>query len=145
VSNPLIAQGTLNRLLASVQVISFPSLNVTRGFLGKEQVSLSPEGPSSDYIESQVGAVPSPRPYQVMTVGIHLLKSQGLAALWEAQRLKNTTIGDVVVRSDSAVLPIYYIQNATFYNVGELAFAGESNDYMVTLRGTYPINSSLYG
>lgn len=143
--NPLPAQGTLNRALVSVSVISFPGLNVTTGFFGTKLARITFEGDASDYLPTLSGAVPSPRLFQMVTVLMYLNKSQALASQWEQQRLTNTTIGDVNVVTDSIVLPPYYIQNCTFQNVSDLDLTGESNDFPVMLKGTYPVNNSLFG
>lgn len=144
-ANPLPAQGVLNRALVSVSVLSFPSLNVTTGFFGTKLARITFEGDASDYLATLTGAVPSPRLYQMITCLMYLNKSQGLAAAWEQQRLTNTTIGDVNIVTDSPVLPPYYMQNCTFQNVSDLDLTGESNDYPVMLKGTYPVNSSMFG
>src|SRR5271155_4570496 len=133
----LVFQGTLNRILVAVSVISLPSLNVTAGYFGQRLASLTFEGDGSDYINTLTGAAPSPRPFQVVTVNMFLNKSQVLAQQWENQRKKSTTIGDVNIVTDSSVLGPYYLFNCTFMNVPELALTGESNDLPVTLRGTY--------
>lgn len=143
-ANPLIAQGVLNRALTSVSVINFPGLNVTTGFFGTKVARLSFEGDASDYIATLAGAVPSPRLYQIVTLMMYLNKSQPLSAQWEQQRLTNTIIGDVNVITDSPTLPPYFMQNCTFQNVAELELTGESNDYPVSIKGLYPINSSLF-
>jgi hypothetical protein len=141
----LVFQGTLNRILVAVSVISFPSLNVTAGYFGTRLATLTFEGDSSDYIGTLTGATPSPRPYQQVTVAMFLNRSQPLAQQWENQRKSNTTIGDVNVVTDSTVLGAYYLYNCTFMNVPELLLTGESNDFPITIRGTYPINSQLFG
>jgi len=142
--NPLINQGTLNRALVSVSVIQFPQLNVTTGFFGTKVARITFDGDGSDYLPTLSGATPSPRLYQVASIMMYLNKSQPLAALWEQQRLTNSIIGDVNVVTDSPVLPPYYLLNCTFQNVSDLDLTGESNDYPVMLKGTYPINSSLF-
>jgi hypothetical protein len=140
-----VQQGVLNRALTSVSVIDFPDLNITSGYFGTKVARITFEGDASDYIGTLTGAVPSPRLYQMITVTMYLNKSQGLASAWEQQRLTNTTIGDVNVVTDSPVLPPYYLSNCTLQNVSDLDLTGESNDFPVTLKGTYAINASIYG
>jgi hypothetical protein len=144
-ANPQVIQGVLNRLLTSVQVINYPELNVTSGFFGSRVATLSPEGEASDYIGTLTGAVPSPRPYQMMSVRFFLNKSQALSQLWENQRQNNTSIGDVNLTTDSPVLGPYYLQNCTLLNIEEIGLDGTTNDFPVMLRGTYQINAQLYG
>lgn len=143
--SPLIPQGVLNRALTSVSVIDFPELNVSAGFFGVKVARITPDGEASDYLPTLTGGVPSPRLYQFYTITMYLNKSQGLAAAWEQQRLTNTTIGDVNVVTDSPVLPPYYLSNCTLMNSSDLDLTGESNDFPVTIRGTYAINGSLFG
>lgn len=143
-ASPQVNQGTLNRLLSSVQVVTFPFLNVTDGYFGTKVARLTFEGDGSDYIATLTGAVPSPRPYQVVTVLMYLNKSQPLSQAWEQQRLTNMLLGDVVITTDSITLGPYYLTNAIFQNVSDLDLAGESNDYPVMLKGTYAINQSLF-
>lgn len=143
-ANPLTNQGTLNRALSSVSVISLPQLNVTSGFFGTKLARITFEGDASDYIATLTGAVPSPRLYQLTSVTMYLNQSQSLAALWEQQRLVNTTIGDVNFVTASNVLPNYYLYNCTLQNVSELDASGENNDFPVMIRGTYPVNASAF-
>lgn len=144
-ANTKVFQGVLNRILTSVQVISNPSLNVTAGYFGQKQATLTPETPASDYIENLAGATQSPRPYQVMGIMFYLNKSQSLAQAWEIQRAISTNIGDINITTDSPVLGPYYISNCTLLNINELSFDGQQNDFPVLLRGTYYINSHLFG
>lgn len=143
-SNPMTPQGTLNRALVSVSVISNPDLNITTGFFGTKVARLSFGGDASDYLQTLAGAVPSPRLYQMVTCLMYLNKSQSLSAAWEQQRLTNAIIGDVNVVTDSPVLPPYYLYNCTLQNVSELDLTGESNDFPVMILGTYPVNSQLF-
>lgn len=143
-ANPLVPQGTLNRALTSVSVINIPSLNVTSGFFGTKVARITFEGDTSDYIGTLTGAVPSPRFYQVITCMMYLNKSQTLAAQWEAQRLTDSSIGDVSIVTDSSTLGTYFMRNCILQNVSELDLTGDSNDYPVMLKGIYSVNSSLF-
>ena len=143
-ANPIIPQGTLNRALTSVSVIDYPELNVTSGFFGTKVARITFEGDTSDYIGTLTGAVPSPRLYQVVTVMMYLNKSQGLASLWEQQRLYDAAIGDLNIVTDSPALPDYYISNCILQNISDLEMDGSSNDYPVTLKGVYLVNASLF-
>lgn len=142
--NPVVPQGTLNRALTSVSVLNYPSLNVTSGYFGTKVASITFDGDTSDYIGTLTGAVPSPRFYQVVTCTMYLNKSQGLSSDWEDQRTLNSSIGDVVVVTDSSALGSYYLNNCIIQNVSGLDLTGDSNDYPVTIRGVYYINSSLF-
>lgn len=143
-TNPNIAQGTLNRLRGSVVVTDFPALNITAPFLGRGGISISFEGETTTFINTNTGAVTSPEPYQATTVTVNLLKTQGLAAQYEAQRQTLSTIGDITVVSDATTLPAYNITNCAILNVRELSFNGEDAGYVVTLHGYYSINNALW-
>lgn len=144
IGNPQIAQGTINLVRASVQITSFPALNVTAPFLGTGGVTLTPAGPVTTFIPTLTGRVPSPEPFQPYTIGLHLVKSQGLAAQWEAQRVSLSLIGSILVFTDSATLPSYAFTQCAIENVGEITSNGKSAEYMVTIGGTYIINNALW-
>jgi len=143
-SNPLIAQGTLNRLRASVVWTSFPALNVTPPFLGREGIRLALEGESTTFINTMTGAVTSPEPYMAVSLVMNLLKTQALAGAYKAQMEFNALLGDGTVRPDSATLPPYGIINCAIQSVRELNFSGEDAGFAVTVRGYYPVNADLF-
>lgn len=143
-SNPLITQGTLNRLQASVTWPDYPALNVTASYLGKEGVRLALDGNSTTFLPTMTGAVTSPEPYQMLTLTINLLKTQGLAGQYKNQMETLSLLGNGTVRPDTTSLPSYSIVNAAIESVRELNFSGEDAGFAVTIRGYYLINSSLY-
>jgi hypothetical protein len=144
-SNPLIAQGTLNRLRASVVWASNASLNVTAPYLGREGIRLALEGETTTFINTMTGAVTSPEPYQVVNLTINLLKTQGLASVYKAQMELTALIGDGTVYPDASTLPTYSLINCAIQSVRELSFAGEDAGWVVVVKGYYLINSSLWG
>jgi hypothetical protein len=143
-ANPLVSQGVLNRLRASVTWNSFPSLNVTPSFLNREGIRLAFEGNATQFLPTQTGAVTSPEPYQMISLTINLLKTQGLSQLYEAQRQSASVIGNGVVRPDTTTLAPYDIYNCGIMNVRELAFSGEDAGYSVSISGYILLNSSLW-
>lgn len=142
--NPLIIQGTLNRLRASITFPSNPSLNVSASFLGRMGIRLALDGESTVYIPTMTGAVTSPEPYMMITATIHLLKTQQLASLYKSQMETSTLIGDATIRPDAAALGTYQISNASIQSVRELNFAGDDGDFAVAIRAYYLINSDLW-
>ena len=142
--NPQVAQGTLNRLRGSVVIPNFPNLNVTAPYLGRPGISIGFEGETTNAIPTMTGTVQSPMPYQMATVTIALLKTQSLASQWEAQRQALSLLGDVTITPDTTSLPSYTLNNCAIDNVRELNFAGEDAGYVVTVKGYYQINASLY-
>lgn len=142
--NPLIAQGTLNRLRGSFLVPSFSQLNVTASYLGKGGISLALQGDATTYIETLTGGVTSPQPYMVCMVTLNLLKTQGLADLYKQQMESLSTIGDVTVRGDASTLGDYPVTNCGIQTVRELPMSGEDAGFVVTVKGYYAINSQLW-
>lgn len=142
--NPLVDQGTLNRIRGSVTVTDLPELNVTAPFLGKAGISLALEGGSVVYLPTMTGAVTSPEPYMMCGVRVNLLKTQALSALYKARMELLSTIGNIVVIPDARTLPNYAVINSSIRDVAELSFNGEDAGYVVTLGGYYNINSGLF-
>lgn len=142
--NPLIAQGTLNRLRASVVWPDFPELNVTASYLGRMGIRLALGGEATLFIPTMTGAVTSPEPYMMISLTIHLLKSQQLAQLYKAQMETSALLGDGTVRADAATLPVYPIINCGIQSVRELNFAGDDGEYAVAIQGYYLTNSDLW-
>jgi hypothetical protein len=56
----------------------------------------------------------------------------------------NALIGDVTVRSDSVVLPVFQVINASIKGIRELTFSGDNADFAVMIGGYYLINSALF-
>ena len=143
-ANPIVPQGTLNKIRAAGMVLNFPALNFSASYLAPEGITLSFEGDASAYLPTMTGAVPSPNPFMMANIQARLLKTQALADAWKTQMEANTTIGDVNLITDATTLSNYYIQNCTLLNVQELSFAGTTPDFVITIRGTYQVNSSLF-
>lgn len=144
-SNPLIDQGTLNRLIASVVWDNNPGLNVTAPYLGKEGIRLALEGETTTFINTMTGAVTSPEPYQTTSLTINLLKTQNLAAVYKAQMELLATIGQCTIYPDATTLPTYSLINCAIQSVRELNFSGEDAGWVVNIKGYYLCNSALWG
>lgn len=144
INNPLVAQGVLNRLRASVTIGQVPTLNVTAPYLGKDGIRLALDGEAVGYRETMTGAVTSPEPYQMATVTIHLLKSQQLADLYKQRMEVNALIGAITVRPDTNILGAYDIINCSIQSVRELNFSGADPEMAVVIRGYYLINDQLW-
>jgi len=142
--NPLIDQGTLNRLIASVVIPNFPELNVTVGFLGKEAIRAALAGDATDFIDTQTGGVPSPNPYMRVSVSIHLLKTQFLSGLYKAQMESDSRIGPITVRPDTRAFPVYNFVNCSIQGVDEVNMDGSDPGYRVRIGGYYEINNDLW-
>lgn len=143
-SDPLVSQGVLNRLRASVIWPDFPALNVTASFLGEEGVRLALEGESTTFINTLTGAVVSPEPYMIVTVTINLLKTQSLSDSYKRQMETFALLGSCTVRPDTSTLSPYQFINCAIESVGELNFNGKVAGYAVNCKGYYPINSTAF-
>jgi hypothetical protein len=143
-ANPQIPQGNLNRARGNIQVPSYPALNISAPYLGEGGFTFNRSTPVTTFIPTLTGQVLSPEPYQVGTLEIHLVKSQALAAQWEAQLLNISILGNIVFYSDTNALLPYNFTQCGILNVGPIQNNGKSAEYMVTLNATYIINNALF-
>lgn len=137
-------QGNLNRLLASVTFSEFSNLNITSPYLGKEGISISFDTDANLAIPAMTGVVNSPEPYQLVTIEVHLLRSQSFAAQYKSQIESLTLVGDLTVIPDSVVMPKYSFTNCAIKNVSPLKLNGTDADFTITLSGSYQINNQLW-
>jgi hypothetical protein len=145
--NPLIDQGQLNRIKASIVWANFPALNVTAAYLAKEGIRLALEGNATDYFGTMTGAVPSPAPYQIATLTLNLLKTQPLGNIYKSQFEANCVLGFCTVYPDVATgtgIGIYDLYNVVLETVREMTFAGEDPSWVVSCKGYYLVNSVLF-
>lgn len=146
--NPLIDQGTLNRLVAAVVVPNLPQLTVTPSYLGPEGISLNLEGEAGLTLPTLTGTVTSPQPFQLTTVTVNLLRTQSLAAAYKTQMEADTRIGPFDVIPDippgGPGITRYQVLNGQITSVRELRFAGQDPGWVVTLRGYYLVNANLW-
>lgn len=143
-SNPLIAQGSLNRLRGSVIWGNFPGLNVTAPFLGPEAIRLALDGESVVYLPTLTGAVTSPEPYMMISMGINLLKTQSLSDQYKQQMESDSLLGNGTVRPDASTLSPYPLVNCAIKSVRELTFAGTDAGWHVMIGGYYLINANYF-
>lgn len=142
--SPNIQQGTLNRIRGSMTIPLFPKLNVTAPFLSPEGINLTPEGDLVDTIPTMTGTVPSPNPYQMFTVEVALLKSQNFSDLYKQKIAVDAYVGDVFVRPDTTTMSPWQIQNCSIVNAAPGRLNGTNVAYLITIRGYWQVNSSLY-
>jgi hypothetical protein len=143
--NPQIQQGLLNRVIASVIWDKFPGLNVSASYLAKEGIRFSFEGDSVTFHEVMAGTVPSPEPYQMVTVRANLLKTNGLAQAYKAQQAQYSVLGNGKVFPDTRALSPFRVYNCGIQTAGELSFAGDEPGYGFMLRGYILVNALLWG
>ncbi|MEQ9902570.1 hypothetical protein [Pectobacterium aroidearum] len=143
-TNPLVAQGFLNRVRGAVSVTDNPSLSVTAAYLGKEGISLRPDNAATDIIPTMTGTVGSQAPYQQVTLTVHLLKTQSLGASYQQRFASDTSLGEVVVTPDANTFGNVTIQNAYLVNFNELPFNGTDAGYVVTISGYVTTNDNMW-
>ena len=143
-ASPQIAQGTLNRLRGSITFPDFPAPNITAPYLGEEGINITPEGEIVENFGTMTGTVTSPAPYQMMTVEVELLKTQSFSDQFKQQLEALATVGSFTVRPDSTTLGNYLIQNGSIVNASPGRLNGKNVGFVVTLRGYYLVNASLF-
>lgn len=145
-ANPLVDQGSLNRIRGSLSWVGFPALNVTAPYLGADGISLALEGGSTVFLPTMTGAVTSREPYMMISVTSHLLKTQALCDAYKTQMELNALLGNGTVRPDvvGGGIGPYDIVNCAIESVRELSFSGRSAEWVVVCRGYYLVNSSLF-
>lgn len=144
--NPLIDQGVLNRIKASVTWANFPALNVTAPFLDKDGVTLRLEGEMSLQHGSMTGLVQSLEPYVPVSVVIALLRTQDLARQYQTKVQASSLLGPGTVFPDvsSGGIEQFNLHNMSIQNVGELLLNGTTPIFGVTCRGYYVVNNDLF-
>lgn len=143
-TNPLVQQGTLNRLRCSVVVPSESTLNVTSSYMGASFASVNFSEPFADLIGTATGAVTSPEPYVFGTITVGVLKTQALASQWVTQAQTKSAIGQVTIHPDSASYPPATLDNCVIQSIEPGAFDGKDPVVRITIRGVYYINNDLW-
>lgn len=147
-ANPAVPLGTLNRLVASATFPSFPQLNVTPPFLGRRAIRFTPETDIVTFINVLTGMVTSPEPYIGVTFALHLVKTQSLANVWQAQWGITGLLGDCTIRPDvpaaAGGLQPFDLSNCGILRIGDMGFDGADESLMITCRGTYYVNNNLW-
>lgn len=143
-ANPLVPQGSLNRVRGAVSVTDVPALNVTASYLGKDGISLRPDNAATDIIPTMTGTVGSQTPYQQVTLTIHLLRTQGLGASYQQRFATDTALGEVVITPDATTFGNYTLLNCYLLNFNELPFNGTDAGYAVTIGGYLITNDNMW-
>ncbi len=143
-SNPLVDQGTLNRIRASVEFTDFPELNVTSSYLAKAGISMRLTGESVEYLPTMTGAVTSPNAYLMIEAECHIAKSTPLSDAFKTQMEAKSTLGNCTITPDTSALGVYQVLNCSISSVPDVNFAGDSPDYTVIIRGYYLVNAFLF-
>lgn len=141
----LIAQGTLNRLRASVVIPAYPTLNVNADYLGPEGVSIDFEGQATDFPATMTGYVNSAAPYLGVMIRIQMLRTQGLAGAWQQQFGTTTVMGRVKVHTDVTITGVSSLSFAdcAVRRLPRFDMNGRDPYYPVEIFGAYLINADL--
>jgi hypothetical protein len=143
-TNPLVPQGTLNRVRTSVVLPNFTNLNVSAPYMGKSMARLNFEGNFADLIGTATSAVTSPEPYVFATLNIGMLRTQALANQWLAQLKKFSVVGPVTTYGDSAAFDAIDLDQCVVSTVDPGAFDGTDPVIRFVLRGIFYVNSDLW-
>lgn len=142
--NPNIPHGQLNRVRASIKFTDFPALNVTASYLAKEGLDISFQGNVVEPLPALTGVVQSPQPYIMVQSRIHLLRSQSLGQQFKNQLEKSGLVGDCRLYTDSATLGDFDLFNTAITNVADMVFNGGDAGFIITLTGTWYVNSDMW-
>ncbi|OYV61583.1 MAG: hypothetical protein B7Z69_00530 [Actinobacteria bacterium 21-73-9] len=143
-SNPLIAQGTLNRVAGRVVFANLLALNVMPSNLGQRGISLRVTGEPTTMIETMTGMITSPAPFVPVDVMIPLLRTQPLANAWQSQIVLYSVLGNVTIYTDAPTYSPYALNNVGVTAIGDQTFDGKEGTITYTLKGTLPINNQLW-
>lgn len=142
--NPMINPGVLNRVRGSIKYTDFPELNVSASYLAREGIELTFQGDLVDSIPTMTGVVQSSQPFIQVSVRIHLVRSQILSQIYKDQWEKNSLLGDVRIYSDSSNFGDFNLTNTALNNVADMTFNGTDPGVVLTLTGTYYVNSNMW-
>ncbi|MHB8914737.1 MAG: hypothetical protein ACYC4K_02870 [Thiobacillus sp.] len=142
--NPMVAQGTLNRLKASVTFPNLSGLNITSPYMSKHFVTVSFDGDFDNLIETATGGVTSPEPYVMATVSVGILRTQALASQWLVQAQAISDIGEMSVFSDTAAFPEIDLHNAILKHFDTGTYDGTDPVVKLTFKGIFYANNNLW-
>lgn len=142
--NPLVPQGVLNKVRGSLKFTQHPQLNISAAFLTEDAIDIQFQGDAGVLLPTLTGGVSSPNPYQMITVQLHLVRSQPLAQLFKQQIENDTYLGDVKIYSDSSTLGDFSLRSATLRSAGDMSFSGRDPAFLVSIFGIYDTNSAMW-
>lgn len=142
--NPLVPQGTLNRVRTAIVFSNYPALNITAPYMGASFAQLSFAGQYGLALPTGTGVVTSNEPYVMANVTVGLLKSQALAQEWLSQVQLNCAIGPVTTYGDSATIPPIYLDNCIVTDWEPSAYDGKDPVIRLTIHGVFYTNSSMW-
>lgn len=143
-TNPLVAQGTLNRVRNHVASSSYPALNISAAYMGKTFARLEFEGSFNEQIGTGTGGVSSPEPYVWATITVGLLRTQALSQAWMDQAIAGGDIGDITAYADSAAFSAITLNGCVIRSIDPGAYDGTDPVVRLVLRGTFYLNNSMW-
>lgn len=143
-TNPLIAQGTLNKVRCSIIIPANPSLNITASYMSKSMATVSLEGDISHLIPTGTGGVYSPEPFVMVSITAHLLRTQALTNSWRQQFEATANIGDIAVHSDTSAFPSYHFRSGVIQHFNQGSYDGEDPTAMLVMMAIYDVNSDMW-
>ncbi len=144
--NPLVPQGLLNRVKASVSWTEFPTYNITAPYLGRNGISLGFDGDATLFLKTLTGSVQSQEVTMDIMLSMHLLRTQPLGAEYQTKMLRDSRFGNGTVRPDvvSNGLQPWLIYNCGIKNIQPMVYNGTEEGYIVNIGGYVNINSQLF-
>ncbi|MGL5386635.1 MAG: hypothetical protein ACRDCA_12405 [Serratia sp. (in: enterobacteria)] len=142
--NPFVSQGVFNKVRASVKFTQHPELNITAAYLTQDAIDIQFQGDAGVLLPTMTGGAPSPNPYQMINVQIHLVRSQGMAQLFKNQIETDTFLGEAKIFSDTTTLGDFVIRSATLRSAGDVSFAGRDPAFLISVFGIYDVNKDMW-
>nr|WP_240782893.1 hypothetical protein [Escherichia sp. E1130] len=106
---------------------------------------MRPDSNATDILPTLTGTVGSQAPYQQVTLTVHLLKTQGLAASYQQRFASDTSLGEVVVTPDATTFGNYTVLNCYLVSFNEIPMNGMDPGYVVTISGYLTTNDKMWG
>lgn len=143
-TNPMVSQGTLNRVRASVIVPAYTNLNINSSHMSTKLLTGAPDEDFTEQPETATGIVNAPNPYVRYTVTVGILRTQALAYAWLQQAEATTAIGRIVIHSDTSAFPQIRIHNASIIKIDPGAYDGRDPIVDLVLRGIKYVNNDMW-
>ena len=142
--NPIVPQGTLNKVRCSIVVPGISGLNITAPYMGRNFATISFDGDFSRLIGTGTGGVTSPEPYVEATISVGILRTQALASAWRTQWESSAALGSISIYSDTAAFAEFDLDTCTITHFDPNAFDGMDPVSHLTIKGIYYINNSMW-
>ncbi len=143
-TNPMVPQGSLNKVRAHIVVPNYPTLNVSPSYMGEDMFTLDIEDDAVRQPKTATGLVNSPEPFVVATCIINLLRTQALSVQWLMQLKSNAMIGRIVAHSDSAAFTAQTVHNCSILKVQPGRMNGTNPTVDAIIRGEYFVNDDMW-